>query len=652
MASGPSVARASRTCGALKLVFELIAALGAAALLTSLPGAFLLSLGPSWGPLSFRLACMPWVSVLILGLWARLLLTTTSNTAWWALSLPPLLLGVALWAAAAKGRTPTPFRVVSGQWWFPLTASIASLVMWSTLLLTGHNYPNPSVPMFDDGVRHGWFVARILNLGTLDAAVVTNVLPGGGSTDGSYPLGLHTLAASVVRLGGVSVASALDAVLMLAACIWLPLGAVAFWRLVYGSSARAATLPTAVLLAPSAFVMPFSFGDYPLIVATSGLLPLTAIGVLVVRGSSRSAVLAGLVAASVFTVHPTAALTGAICAGFLLAFHANLGWNAHTVRNAFIVLAVATAMDFPQLIVLLGTRGAGNYLEPALGLDLLQSTAAAIMVVLAPYTTGASWAPLAEAVLAGSLLVLAGVGLGRSRRTGHARADWALAALTVLFLCLAIVALNRPFGLGAVTGPWYGNSVRLGSVGSILLLVLAARGAALLLASLHQTTHPERRPTILAGLSMLALLAPVLAVSQLEHTLRCCSVFSPDDQRAAQWIARRISPGARVLGDRWGPVGWYYAQAGVLPLYPGRDTGPGFAQANMLTEQLLSPTGPDRRGLASLRELRVEYVVATPRTTLPTRYRLLAVNLDRLPWLRKVHAVGDVTIYRVAAPTR
>lgn len=160
-------------------MFELAKALGAAALLTTLPGIALLSLRHSWGPLTFRLACIPWVSVLILELWSRLLFATTSNTTWWALALPPLLVGGTLWTLSTRGRRPIAFRVLIREWWLPIAASTTSLVVWAALLLTGHNYPNASVPTFDDGVRHGWFVARILHLGTLDAAKVTSVIPVG-----------------------------------------------------------------------------------------------------------------------------------------------------------------------------------------------------------------------------------------------------------------------------------------------------------------------------------------------------------------------------------------------------------------------------------------------------------------------------------------
>ena len=161
-------------------------------------------------------------------------------------------------------------------------SSVIALTTWLAVLSLTDNRPDAAVPPFDDGLRHGWITARWLALGDVDpAAVLTNDAIGSVPERGSspYPLALSLLAGTISRMSGATVAAGLNAVVVLAAVIWLPLAAWAFARAVFPrDTLTARAIPMVSLAMPVAYYSSWTYGGLPFLVAGVGLLAVGAAG--------------------------------------------------------------------------------------------------------------------------------------------------------------------------------------------------------------------------------------------------------------------------------------------------------------------------------------------------------------------------------------
>ena len=621
------------------------------ALLVTVPGLFLLVAGPRLGPLAFRVAAVPWVSLLAVQFWAALVVGRLPWQHPWVLAGAPLSLGIVAAAAVARWcdvRVHLPPAIRRSR--SLLLASALSVIVWLGLLLSGHNRPSDSVPPADDGVRHGWFVTRILDTQSLDPRLVIDYSPDGSGTDASYPLGLHTFAAVVARAAHVDAATALNAVLVVAATVMLPLGAASFFRICYRSTrGQAAAAGVASLLLPTAYLQGYGFGGLPNVVATTGLLALVTTAPLLGSAAWPAFIVSGLVYASVFSVHPSVAFAGAVVACLVTVAHISRKSPIRLISHLVIIGAVAGLISAQQLLRLVTARGTGTYIEPAVGLSAAQSTIGAILLTLNPYTSDPAWRVATDALLGAGIILLVFIAF----RTPHSalvhRVDIALLTTVGLFAVMTFGALNRTPGLMALTGPWYGNAARLGVTGAIALSLVGIRGVFVLQARLSTNQHPERKPAIALALATLAVAAPIVSASRVHYTLASRSVFSATDQRTAEWIARHTRPGGRVIGDPGGPVAWYYAKARVNTMFPGTFVEtPAFADARSVMRDLASGNlTADSAKVAN--SLNFQYIVTGTRHTIRTQYQLSAQKLSLIPTLTLVHTDADVQVFSLQA---
>ena len=108
-----------------------------------------------------------------------------------------------------------------------------------------------AVPPHDDGYNHAFWVARLVELRSLDPTDVFIAGPFDPAADGFYPLALHQQAAMVALATGVDVGLALTLAALLPVVFALPLGMALLTRRVLPEHrAVAVAVPLVVAVQP------------------------------------------------------------------------------------------------------------------------------------------------------------------------------------------------------------------------------------------------------------------------------------------------------------------------------------------------------------------------------------------------------------------
>jgi hypothetical protein len=517
------------------------------------------------------LTCGPAVSTMVVVLggsvaavlrvpWGLVPLLASTGAAW--LLAVALRVGLDRWVPGPAGRREAV--VAPGRAWLVHLATAAGVLfaftVVATVLTTSSGSPE-AFPQHPDTIFH---------LGTTqwmaehrDVSFQHGMSFFGRALNVSYPVGFHSVAATVSLLTGVPAVVAISALVLVAAGLVWPLGMAALTRtsLDDAPAAGAVGAVTSVLFLAFPFML-MGFGVlWPNLFGQVLLAGPLAAFVLLARflggEPSTRRVVATTTLAVVLAVpglglaHPSALFALALLGGAALWFGAlrrgrgapsgTAGrWRSLVVMSGLLVLAVALST--------LSARGS-MLLTGEAGPEMSWGAALRDLAGFGPRWAAPKVYVLGVAAILG-LVVIAWV---------MRRAAWAAAGLVVFSgLYLLNTAVDTEL-VRHLTWPWYNNAIRLAAAGVVPAAVVVAAavvGAARLVA------RRARRPwteLVVTALLLGLLVVPSRAwvgrdVDWLRpyfHPGVARSWASPEELRALHALAKLIPPGSTTAADPW-----------------------------------------------------------------------------------------------------
>ncbi len=608
------------------------------ALLVLAPGFGLVRvLAPQAGRLR-ALAAGPAVTLALAGL-----TTTTAATAGrqipaaavWV--LPAVGLALTGWgeARARRGQpSGVPWR--RGELWAAGGGAVAVLGVWVAGVQSVR-------PPNDDSMNHAWFVTRILETSSVDASgvLVSDVLLGTPAAT-YYPLSWHALVAGMAELSGQSVAAAMTACFVLTSAVCLPTGMLAATRRLYPGYPLAAVLAPLVAACVATFPYgPISWGGLVLLTLlclVAGVLELAAWGVEAAAPRWGAASAVGLAVAGLGYGHPSVLAFAVLVAALLIAIPV----DARRSRRALLRAAARPAVVAGAALLPMALDLAGGASERFLAEQ--QSTigwAAALRSTLAmAYAMAPPW-PLWLVAL------WAGVAVAAARRLAL---GWLVAFGLMLLAECALLASNAS-ALLALTSPWYSQAYRFVYQAHLLAVPLAALGVAAAVAGLVRVAPPLAAAprAVAAALVAAAVLAPgwAIAASAVRGAYQDASVVTADDVAAYEWLADRLGPQERALGDPAQGTGWMYPEAGAVPVFGEKgldwDSPLWTDRWRLLEEAHRIGSDPAVTGLAD--RWGVRYVVAGSGWLVHHERTMDLDELRGAPGLAEAFRSGPVVVY-------
>jgi hypothetical protein len=508
-----------------------------------------------------------------------------------------------------------------------------------------------------DALFHVNVVQTILDLGDVSPSVTgtLNGYPQGGSV---YPDALHAMAALIAGLHGTSV-TAINAMM---ACIplLLGLGLVALLRSL--GLHREAVVAPLLLVATSGYPFDLIWRG-PIWVYAFGISLIPSFLVLLSETLRQRRVLVtvalGCAAGGLALVHPSAALSGAVFAAFLVGQR----WVTQraTFRGDIIVLVGAGVLAALVALPLIGRAvvdaGGGTIVD----WPVVQTPGEALGGLLFfNYENG--YPQLWLAVLG----VWGIAALGRHRQLVW----WGLSTLTFALLC-TMAAAYEGRAVQLLTGPWWNDRFRfeglafLGlsvfcALGLVALADLGARAVDALRRRSRGAATDERRPggivAVVAVTAVVGVLTGGLYVQQNVDRLRLAygigvggSVTAAD--LAAYDVLSDIADGGPVLNDPNDGSAWMWALADVRPVFGAALTvpvNPPLPPAREVLVDGLNCLDSSAEVRKSVQDLGVRYVFVASGTILggPTPTRGFH-GLADVRSLRPVYSEDGATIYAV-----
>ncbi|KQR38845.1 hypothetical protein ASF80_05070 [Microbacterium sp. Leaf159] len=473
-----------------------------------------------------------------------------------------------------------------------------------------------------------------------------------------YPSGWHASVALVAQLSGMSIMAASNAVTIVVAALVWPATILLLTRTLMGSS-RSTLIAAGALsgLIPAFPILMLDYGVlYPYLLGVA-LVPaaLAAMVSMLRLGSEKSAppilvlvfaVLGGLPGIAV--AHP-----GAFVAWMVLSVLAGL--------VAFVCLLQtrperATVVRYSIVVgaSLIAAAGAWKVLKPAAearGWPVEQSVAQAIgqAITVAPTYGNVPW------VVAGLLLA----GVVAALRTRHRADIFALLALVVV-ATLYIVASALPWHQlrDLLTAAWYNNSPRLAALLPMVVVPIAAYGAAGVFRWVRSRIHKAdgRRPLI-AGIAVVSIAALGGQIYASGEAIRLASavytysdqsrLITLDEKALLERLPDEVPEGATIAGSGWTGAGLAYAFSDREVLMP--HVLMDFTTDDLLILDDLADAEPGSAVCDALDRADVEYVLDFGTQEIhgaEHQYRGLA-DLDDSEAVELVDEVGDARLYRV-----
>ncbi|WP_309103236.1 DUF6541 family protein [Microbacterium sp.] len=478
-----------------------------------------------------------------------------------------------------------------------------------------------------------------------------------------YPSAWHALVALVVQVSGVSIASAVNATIVVVAAVVWPLAAVMLARTLLGRG-RVVTVAAGCLSAsfPAFPYLPLHYGVlYPLFLG----LAIAPVAIALVwsllrpTGAPRrvdTGLLLVLVIPGLAVSHP-----GALMALVALTLPFVLGALAHRLHHSEgvrgrIVVALATG----------GYLGAGLILltvvrPPASQIywPVIETVPHAIgeVVTSAVYQYPASYA-LGVALVAGAYSVV--------KRGGYTR--WGILGMAVVGSVLYVVVASSPYEILRfwLTAPWYNNAPRLASIWVIAVLPLGALGVSTitswllrrpLLAAVRRGA--ERAPAVVALLLavVLVLLTQTSAMRQaaadIEFTYKLRSdgpILSVDERELIDDLPDLVPEGAVIAGDPWTGASFAYGLSGREVLMPHLLMD--LTDDAELINTRLATDADSPAVCRALEETRVRYVLDFSADgdfqENPDDYSGLE-DLDDSPYVKLVESRGEAKLFEITS---
>ena len=544
-----------------------IPALGVAFVLLFAPGyliARLLSLRGLWVWAFAPLASLSVIA--IASLWSSAVGMTWSWT-------PVVLTAIAVAAVAAavnvlsrRGRErPVPTRR-TGLLSLWVLAGAAVLIGAQVITVIGS--PENISQSFDN-VFHLNAVRYVLDTGSASPLTVGSMTSETGGV-WFYPSGWHGTVALVAQISGASIMTASNATTILVAALVWPASVLLLTRTLMGGSPVVMIAAGALSgLIPAFPILMLDYGVlYPYLLGVA-LVPAALAAMLALLGLDREepsrpavilvfAVLGALPGIAV--AHP-----GAFVAWMVLAMVAAVIAYIALLRRRpgrAAVIRYSVVMG----VAVLAAAGAWKVLKPAAearGWPVEQSVAQAIgqAITVAPTYGNVPWIVVA-------LLAVGVVAAFRERRRPQV---FALAALFVVGM-LYVVASALPWHQlrDLLTAAWYNNAPRLAALLPLVVIPLAAGGAAVLVRWIRErlASTDRKRPVLVVTSAIVLLALGGQAYASLEAVRMASAVYmytddsrllTLDEKTLLERIPEEVPEDAAIAGSAWTGAGLAYA---------------------------------------------------------------------------------------------
>jgi uncharacterized protein DUF6541 len=509
-----------------------------------------------------------------------------------------------------------------------------------------------------DALFHVNLVETITRYGDVSPGVAgtLNGYPKGTSV---YPDAFHAMASLVSQAHGTSVTS----INALVACIPLlaGLGLVALLRSM--GLVREATVVPIVVAATTGYPTDLSWRG-PVWVFVFGITFVPAFLVVLrytlAHRSVPAVLLLGLSAAGLAMIHPSAALSAAVFAFFLLAWRW-LGRPADALRDLLVLgpaAVLAAVLVLPLIGKALVDSGGGTVVD----WPVAQSAGEALGE-LALYNYDTTYPQIWLALPA-----LLGVAVGWRTRSLR----WWYAG-TGAFVVLCILAASYEGRLvQLLTGPWWNDRFRFMGVAFLGLSVCCAVGLVFLgdllgravsrAATLRRPDRPgpSRGVVTVGGLVVVVLLLGLFSkgfyVDRNEERFRIAYVptgggtVNPGDLRAFAELDR-LAGDELVLNDPNDGSAWMWSLAGVRPVFGAALTvpvTPPLPPSRQVLIDSLNCLDSDEDVRRAVADLGVRYVYSSATTIVgPPTWNVGFLDLSAVESLRPVYDRDGATIYEI-----
>ncbi|MGE3285739.1 MAG: DUF6541 family protein [Pseudonocardia sp.] len=573
-------------------------------------------------------------------------LLTTLGIAWSPASAAAAVGGAALLAAAAYAavrRVRPPHSPWSRRAGYGVAAGTAAVAAFGVAVVGVGIGRLGAIPQDWDAAFHANGIRWIADTGDASLTGMGRVNWYETGVEVFYPNAYHLVAAVVYRISGADIPSVLNAQTML-----LPaMAALAVVALVhrFRGSPVLAVAAAACAVAVSAFYDMLERG--PLFPFVTGVALLPPAVVLLFDLLDARAGAPRRVAACVFAV----ALAGLVCLNPAMLFSAVLlavpavvqrwlRWPRVAWPELRVVLAggaVAAVLVAPQLLGSLRTVSGEPFDWPA----EFSAPEAVLRLVTLDFTGAAQWA----------LVVAAAIGLVRVATLQGLR--WVPVVGLLVGVLFVLAASSDATWVTLVTRPWWNDRYRLAGLLVLPVALLAGHGIAELHRLLARAAGPGARSALAGAVAVVLVLSSTQvlyaerSVERMRRSVADGPVVSRSEADAMRALAWLVPPGERVLNDRYDGSVWMYALAGVQPVagyYSDADLGP---DARLLAEHF-HDYADDPQVRAAVARLRVSTVIVTQGYVRRWYGRSAGLtDLDGRPWLQKVYATDDATVYRI-----
>lgn len=547
--------------------FSAVPTIGVAFLLLFAPGyliAWVLSLRGLW---AWAFAPLASVSVIaIASLWSPAVGMTWS----W---LPVVLTTIGVGAVAGavhwltrrgRGRpVPAPRADIVTVW---VLVGAAVLVGGQVLAVIGS--PENISQSFDN-VFHLNAVRYVLDTGSASPLTVGSMTSDTGGV-WFYPSGWHGTVALVAQISGASIMAASNATAVVVAAMVWPASVLLLTRTLMGNS-RTVLIAAGALsgLIPAFPILMLDYGVlYPYLLGVA-LVPSAVAAIVTLLGLHRGepsrpvlvlvfAVLGALPGIAI--AHPGAFVAWMVLA-MVAAVISYVGFLLRRPARASVV-RYSIAMG----VALVVAAAAWKVLKPAVearGWPLEQSVAQAIgqAITVAPVYGNVPWVVVA----------LLGIGIVAAIRERSRPQVFALAALAVV-ATLYIVASALPWQQlrDLLTAAWYNNAPRLAALLPLVVIPLAAGGAAVLVRWIRQrlSSTDNRRPLVAAVSAVVLVALAGQAYASLEAVRMASALYqytddsrliTLDEKTLLERIPDEVPADATIAGSAWTGAGLAYA---------------------------------------------------------------------------------------------
>jgi hypothetical protein len=564
----------------------LAAATAMAAAIIILPGLGLAAILGLRGLWAWGLAGPFGVTVIVLSS----LVAPGVGLAWGPLPVVAMFAAIAIGIAVARAllggfRRPPVRSVQGGRRWAPVAALGLAAVLLGAQLVQVIQAPGNISQTFDN----------IFHLNAIRFALDTanaSPLHLGSMTSKSggvwfYPSAWHAVGSLVVQMSGVDIAVATNSVAFVSACLLWPAGAVLLARTMFGRS-------SALILVAGVFAA--ALPSMPLLLLNYGVLYPFELGLSITPAALAAALVLlriGMDATSRVTWVWTIAVLGTLPALAIAHPGAFMAW--------LVLVSVAVLTVFVGY--LRSAPGRRQVMVASLGFIGYAAVTLIAWRVLRPPADARGWMPtltlgqgIGEAATlsfwSGAIPIVAvaalAVGLFMSARRRTPVDIWAIGAFTVASL-LFIVSIALPWNMlrDLLTASWYNNAPRLAAIVPILVVPLAALGAAAVWDRIRArlTRGAEagdaRRASGLVAVWATSLVVALVVATQIgavpqavreasaAYALTADSPLISDDEMALlRRLADEVPEDAVIAGSPWTGTGLAYAISGRHVLMP------------------------------------------------------------------------------------